>query len=92
MGKTFLALLDKYPVKPYLDSRKAFMKWNHFIINKINEKLDLPTETFYEGLENYYEQYKPKEIIEYESFRKKKKYIWWFNYCVSYDIMFIISN
>ena len=29
MGKTFLALLDKYPVKPYLDSRKAFMKWNH---------------------------------------------------------------
>ena len=76
MGKTFLALLDKYPVKPYLDSRKAFMKWNHFIINKINEKLELPTETFYEGLENYYEQYKPKEIIEYESFRKKKKYIY----------------
>ena len=30
------------------------------------------TETFYEGLENYYEQYKPKEIIEYEFFVKRK--------------------
>ena len=76
MGKTFLDLLDRYPVRPYLDSRKAFMKWNHFIINKINEIMELPEETFYESLENYYNEYKPKEIIAEESFRKKKKYIY----------------
>lgn len=76
MGKTFLDLLDKYPVRPYLDSRKSFMKWNHFIINKINEIMELPQETFYEGLENYYNEYKPKELIAEELFRKKKKYIY----------------
>ena len=35
MGNSFMELLDTYPVKPYLDSRKSFMKWNHFIINFI---------------------------------------------------------
>ena len=76
MGKTFLDLLDRYPVRPYLDSRKAFMKWNHFIINKLSEIMELPQETFYESLENYYNEYKPKELIAEELFRKKKKYIY----------------
>jgi hypothetical protein len=76
MGNSFSELLDKYPVKPYLDSRKSYMKWNHFIINKINEKLELPQETFYEGLENYYNHYKPKETIIEEQLRKKKKTIY----------------
>ena len=73
MGNSFVELLDKYPVKPYLDSRKAFMKWNHFIINKINEKLELPQESFYEGLENYYNEYKPKETLIEEQLKKKRK-------------------
>jgi hypothetical protein len=38
IGNKFSNLLDKYPVSPYLDSRDAFIRWGHFIHNKINEK------------------------------------------------------
>ena len=34
----FSKLLDEYPVSPYLDSRDSFVRWMHFIHNKINEK------------------------------------------------------
>ena len=36
----FTKLLDKYPVQPYLDSRDAFVRWVHFIHNKVNERLE----------------------------------------------------
>ena len=55
MGDNFLKLLDKYPVTPYLSSRMSFMKWVHFIFNKIQEQLEQPVEDFYESLEKYYE-------------------------------------
>ena len=62
IGDNFMKLLDKYPVTPYLSSRMSFMKWIHFIFNKIQEQLEQPVEDFYESLEKYYEEYKPKEI------------------------------
>ena len=36
IGKNFNNILDIYPVTPYLDSRESFIKWVHFIHNKIN--------------------------------------------------------
>ena len=54
-----------------------FSKWIHYITNKLNEELKLPTNTFYESLEEYYDKYKPKEVVEQEFFRKKKKYIFY---------------
>ena len=81
-GKDFIDMLDKYPVTPYLDSRLSFMKWVHFIFNKINEKLEKPQEDFYESLEKYYDEYKPKEIQEKEFAKTRKKYID-FGLCVS---------
>jgi hypothetical protein len=75
LGKSFSNMLNKYPVTPYLDSRTAFMKWTHFTINKLKEKLELPQENFYESLEKYYHNYKPKEIIDQEIYDSKKKYI-----------------
>ena len=74
-GKDFIDMLDKYPVTPYLDSRLSFMKWIHFIFNKINEKLEKPQEDFYESLEKYYDEYKPKEIQDKEYAKTRKKYI-----------------
>ena len=38
----FGELLDQYPVSPYLDSRDAFIRWTHFIHNKINQRLEKP--------------------------------------------------
>jgi len=75
MGKNFSKLLNQYPVQPYLDSKMNFSKWIHYVTNKLNEELELPTNTFYESLEEYYDKYKPKEVVEQEFFRKKKKYI-----------------
>ena len=75
IGKNFLDLLDKYPVTPYLSSRMSFMKWIHFIFNKINKQLKKKEIGFYEDLENYYEQYKPKEMKNKEIAKTRKKYI-----------------
>ena len=40
IGNQFSVLLDKFPVTPYLDSQPSFVKWMHFIHNKINETLN----------------------------------------------------
>ena len=60
---------------PYLSSRMSFMKWIHFIFNKIQEKLEQPVEDFYDSLEKYYNEYKPKEIRNKEIIKTRKRYI-----------------
>tara|TARA_B100000123_G_C25705768_1_gene417514 strand:+ start:461 stop:895 length:435 start_codon:yes stop_codon:yes gene_type:complete len=75
MGKNFLVLLDKYPVTPYLDSRMSFMKWVNFIFNRLAEQMNKEGEEFYESIEKYYDEYKPKELKEEELIKTKKKYI-----------------
>ena len=36
VGDRFSQLLDKYPVSPYLGSRESFVRWVHFIHNKLS--------------------------------------------------------
>lgn len=74
-GKNFMELLDEYPVTPYLDSRMSMMKWVHFIFNKISLQLNKPTEEFYDSLDKYYDEYKPKEYKNREISKTRKKYI-----------------
>jgi hypothetical protein len=62
MAKSFEELLSLYPVSPYLDSRDAFVKWMHFIHNKVNERLEKPTVSYTDFYQSYYEQYKPTEV------------------------------
>ena len=76
MGAFMRNILDEFPVSPYLNSKTSFMKWIHFVFNKINKKLELNTETFYESLEEYYKHYKPKEILNKEQIKNKKKYLY----------------
>ena len=75
MGTYFIKLLDDFPVTPYLSSGMSFMKWVHFINNKLNKAIDEPEIDFYESLEKYYEEYKPKEIRNKEMINTRKKYI-----------------
>ena len=75
IGKNFMKLLDKYPVTPYLSSRMSFMKWIHFIFNKINEQEKKPLVDFYDSLEQYYDEYKPKEMKNKEIMKTREKYI-----------------
>jgi len=59
----FCQLLDDYPVKPYLDSRKDLTKWVHFIHNRLNEKLNLPQKDYSRFEAEYFAQYKNNESM-----------------------------
>ena len=65
VGNTFNQLLDQYPVSPFLDSRKSFIHWIHFIHNKINENIGKPKISLSTFYSNYYELTKPKIEKEY---------------------------
>jgi hypothetical protein len=75
IGNKFSTLLDKYPVAPYLDSQQSFVKWMHFIHNKINVLLDKPELTMEDAMVHYYEHYKPKIIKEKEQRKRREKYV-----------------
>lgn len=66
------ALLDAYPVSPYLDSRKSFIQWTHFIHNKMNEMLSKPTISLSDFYTKYYDEYKPKPLKQHESIYWRK--------------------
>ena len=74
IGNGFSKMLDKYPVTPYLDSRESFIKWVHFIHNKINIALEKPEMTMDEAMIKYYELYKPKAVKEAEERKRREKY------------------
>ena len=76
IGNNFSNLLDEYPVTAYLDSKDSFIKWMHFIHNKINEKLEKPKITLNDFYFNYYEEYKPKELKMKNYYRWKEKIIY----------------
>ena len=54
IGNKFSHLLDKYPVSPYLDCRESFIRWVHFIHNKINERLGKEELTLLAGVDKYF--------------------------------------
>jgi hypothetical protein len=58
VSNEFSLLLDKYPVTAYLDNRESFVRWLHFIHNKINQKLEKPSINLNEFYIQYYEAYK----------------------------------
>jgi hypothetical protein len=76
MGSDFSKLLDEYPVTAYLDSRDSFIRWMHFIHNKINEKLEKPKISMNEFYIKYYEEYKPKDIKMKDYYRWREKIIY----------------
>ena len=75
IGNKFSDLMDKYPVSPYLEGKDSFLKWVHFIHNKINTQIGKDEMTLTEALDADYEQYKPKEIILREQVKYRKKLI-----------------
>ena len=64
LGSQFTKLLDEFPVTPYLSSRMSFMKWVHFVCNKLYESQEMTTHSFMDSLEEYYNQYKPREVVD----------------------------
>ena len=70
----FSNLLDKYPVSPYLDNRESFVKWVHFIHNKVNYSLGKEEISYAAAIESYFAEYRPKPIYLSEKI-KLSKYI-----------------
>ena len=74
-SENFIKILDRYPVTPYLDSRESFVRWIHFIHNKINALLEKPEISYLDALNNYYDAYKTPDIKLKESIKNKEKYV-----------------
>jgi hypothetical protein len=72
----FSKLIEKYPITPYLDNRDSFVRWMHFMHNKINEKLEKPTITLNDFFLEYYDAYKSKDekLLQYYNIRGKVIY------------------
>ena len=73
----FSKLIDKYPVSPYLDNRDSFVRWMHFIHNKINEKLEKPQLSLNDFFIKYYDEYKSHDetLGQYYKIRERVIYL-----------------
>jgi hypothetical protein len=92
IADSFSQLLDAYPVTPYLDNRESFVKWVHFIHNKINTKLGKPEISLADGLDKYYYHYKPKDELFREKLKIKEKYIFTFMLMLLCSIIYYLYN
>ena len=75
IANKFSHLLDKYPVSPYLDNRESFVKWVHFIHNKINHLLGKEEISYAAAMEDYFSHYRPKQIKLSDTIKWKKHII-----------------
>jgi hypothetical protein len=75
IGNKFSELLDKYPITPYLDSRDSFIKWVHFIHNRVNKMTNKAEISLTQALKEYYYNYKPKAIKIQEELRYRQKLV-----------------
>lgn len=76
VSKDFEKLLEQYPITPYLDNRESFVRWTHFIHNKINAKLEKPQMSLNEFYIWYHKQYESKheQLAAQTKFREKAVY------------------
>jgi hypothetical protein len=88
MSTDFSKLLDEYPVVPYLDSRDSFIRWIHFIHNKINAKLEKPQISLSQFYENYYNEYKPSTVKIREANVWKERVVY---FCILFVIIGITA-
>ena len=73
IGNHVGAMLEKYPVTPYLDSRQSFVRWMHFLHNKVNEGTGKEQVSLEESLTAYYEHYKPRAVKDVTERRRREK-------------------
>ena len=75
-SNNFNKLLSLYPITPYLDDRESFIRWVHFIHNKINEQIQKPKMPYNDFYTNYYQHYKNKITKNSENKRFYKKILY----------------
>ena len=77
IGDKFSRMLDKYPVSPYLDNRESFIKWVHFMHNKINVLIGKPEISLNAAIDIYNAEQNPPQLktFIYTKFRKYISYL-----------------
>ena len=76
ISKEFEYLIDKYPITPYLDNRDSFVRWMHFVHNKINEKIEKPPISLNDFFVQYYAAYKSQDEKLAEYYKLREKFIY----------------
>jgi hypothetical protein len=76
ISKEMEKMIDLYPITPYLDNRDSFVRWMHFIHNKINEKLEKPQITLNDFFVQYYNEYKSQNEKLEEFYKVREKLIY----------------
>jgi hypothetical protein len=76
ISNEFEKLIDVYPITPYLDNRDSFVRWTHFIHNKINEKLERPPISLNDFFVQYYNQYKSQNETLSEYYKLREKFVY----------------
>lgn len=75
MAKNLLAMLDSYPITPYLSSKDSLLRWVVFIHNKINTMIGKPNLSVDEAIRNYMNEYVPKPLYLHQEMKIKRYYI-----------------
>ena len=88
----FSKLLDEYPVTPYLDTRDSFIRWMHFIHNKINQRLEKPQISLNQFYVNYYEAYKPNDLKMREYYKMWSRIIYFVIIVLFISLIFYLHN
>jgi hypothetical protein len=78
ISTSFSKLIEKYPITPYLDNRDSFVRWMHFIHNKINVALEKPTISLNDFFIQYYNEYKSKDEKFTEYYKLQGKILYGF--------------
>jgi hypothetical protein len=76
ISKELEKIINLYPITPYLDNRDSFIRWTHFIHNKINEKLEKPQISLNDFFVWYYNEYKSQNEKLAEFYRLREKLIY----------------
>ena len=87
VSEKFQEVLDDYPVSSYLNNKTSFLKWIHFIHNKINSMIDKPEISYLEFINNYNNLYKPRQIKFKEQIKRREKII----YSITLTLLLICS-
>ena len=82
-----MKMIDDHPVTPYLDSRESFIRWVHYIHNKINKLLGKDELSFLESLDKFKAEYKPKSVSITEKIKMNKNYFFIF---IIFLLLFLI--
>jgi hypothetical protein len=85
MGKQFAEMLDKYPVKPYLDKRDSFIRWMCFIHNRYNKMLGKREIPILESLDKYLNYLAKTRVPDAEQIEK----IYWTDLLI-YSILILL--